>query len=466
MKPLSCILFVVLSCFSASAQTPLPGKWEGAIYIGGINLDIIVTFHDSSGTLSGTIDIPQQGARGLALRNVVSAGSVVHFELPAGLTTAIFNGTINADSLTGLFVQGQAQGTFALLPSAIAGSRRTAEPPPPYPQREVTFENDTVTLAGTLTLPPTPGKHPALVLLTGSGAQDRDENVYGFKIFKQIADTLTRRGFAVLRFDDRGVGGSTGSQANCTTDDYAGDALAAVKFLKSQAGIDASRIDLLGHSEGAIAASIAASRDPGDVAGIVLMAGPGLRGDSLVNSQIGLMAKQAGASAADIQEALSLQNAIYDAMRSNGDMSDIRKRIALVAARQYAELTDEQRKSYPDSVAFVDTSAERSLSQTRSLWFRRFIDIDPVSYVRELRCPVLALFGELDQQVILELNRPVIQKALSQNKNASIVVVPNANHLFQKAQSGSLAEYGSLQKQFTPKFLDALLAWLERIASR
>ncbi len=466
MRLLTCILFSALSYFSATAQTPLPGKWEGDLHIGGMSLGIMVTFHDSSGVLSGTIDIPQQGARGLALRNVVSSAGVVHFELPAGLTTAIFNGTLSADSLTGLFVQGQAQGTFALLPAAIAAARRPVEPPPPYLQREVTFHNDTVTLAGTLSLPPTADKHPALVLLTGSGAQDRDEDVFGFKIFKLIADTLTRRGFAVLRFDDRGVGGSTGSQVNSTTDDYAGDALAAVKFLKSQAGIDASRIGLFGHSEGAIAASMAATRDPGNVAFIVLMAGPGLRGDSLVNTQIRLMAKEAGASTADIHEALTLQNEIYEAMRSNGDMTNARKKIAQAAARQYAQLTDEQRKSFPDSVAFIDASAERSLAQTRSPWFRRFIDIDPVPDLRQLRCPVLSLFGELDQQVIPEFNRPVVQQALSGNKDASIIVIPKANHLFQAAQTGAPAEYGSLPKQFAPKFLDTLLTWMEQTASR
>ncbi len=462
MKTLFAVLISVVLQPFAFTQVPLAGVWEGMIHVGGRAIGIQVTFRDSGGTLSGAIDIPQQGARGLVLQKVTAAGGVVHFELPTGMAVAKFDGTMESDSLTGMFSQGAAMGTFALLPKAVVTARKTPEPPPPYIQEDVSFKDGEITLAGTLTIPPNAGRHPAMVMLTGSGPENRDEDIFGFKIFKVIADRLTRNGIAVLRFDDRGVGGSTGTQADCTTEDYAQDALAAVALLKSDPRINVARIGVFGHSEGAIAASIAASRKPGEIAAVVLLAGPGLKGDSLINSQIVELSRKAGLPAEDIRKNLALQQKVYAAIRGGGDMTEVKGELSASAARSYAEMTPQQRASFADSAAFIAASVEHVLAQTRSRWFQRFIDIDPITYLQKVRCPVLALFGELDQQVFPHLNESPVRQALSGNTDATFLVIPKVNHLFQTTQTGAPTEYGSLPKEFAPGVLDTISGWLEK----
>jgi len=461
MRFLVILLSLLLTLQAAFSQGALDGKWDGEIRVGGIQLEIHVTFHDTSGQMSATIDIPPQHAYGLPLQNIRYAKPVVHFELPAGPGVAIFEGTHAADSITGIFVQGGALGTFALTSASIAQSHRPADTPPPYKVEEVTFRDGTLNLAGTLTTPETTGPHPALVLLTGSGPQDRDEDVLGFKIFKDLADVLTRSGIAVLRFDDRGVGGSGGNQADCTDDDYAADAMAAVELLRMRPEIDSSRIGLLGHSEGASAASIAASMHPHTIAFLVLMAGGALRGDSVINSQIVRLGLAAGKTGADLEESLQLQKEIYTAVREGGDMTRARGILHDKAARAYRTLTPAQRAAVKDSVAFVTQAVEIPLAATKSRWFRRFIDLDPAAYLKKVRCPVLALFGERDHQVFLELNKPPMEEALRGNKDGTVRVVPKANHLFQLAGTGLPSEYASLPKSFAPGFTDTLTAWLE-----
>ncbi len=462
MKTPLLILSLILSYESACSQTPLAGTWDGDIRVGGRTIGIHVTFRDTAGTLSGAIDIPQQGAHDLALQNVTAAGAVIHFELPTGMAVAKFDGTIESDSLTGMFSQGGAMGTFALLPAPVAAARKAPEPPPPYVQEDVTFRDGDITLAGTLTIPPSAGRHPAVVLLTGSGPENRDEDIIGFKIFKIIADRLTRDGIAVLRFDDRGVGGSSGNQSDCTTDDYAGDALAGVSFLAADRRIDDAHIGIVGHSEGAIAAAIAASRNPGEIAAVVLLAGPGLRGDSLINNQIVELSKKAGQPEENIRQTLALQHKVYEAIHTGGAMTEVQDRLSAAAARSYAEMTPTQRAAFADSAAYVSSSVERNLAATRSRWFRRFIDIDPVTYLQKLQCPVLALFGELDNQVFPAINEPPVRKALAKNKDATFTLIPTANHLFQSAHTGAPSEYGSLSKDFAPGFLDAISRWHQK----
>jgi len=462
MKPIFLVMVLILSLHAVRAQTTLNGKWEGEIRVGGKTIGIEVLFRDSSGFLNGTIDVPQQGARGLSLKNVVAAGSIVHFELPTGMSNASFDGTLEADSITGIFSQGMARGTFSLVPTAVAASRRAPEPLPPYLQNDVTFKDSDITLAGTLTVPPTAGRHPAVVLLTGSGAEDRDENIFGFKVFKVIADRLTRDGIAVLRFDDRGVGGSSGSQTDCTTEDYAGDAIAGVRLLRADVRIDAGHIGILGHSEGALAASIAASQDPSEIAAVVLLAGPGLKGDSLIRSQIVALAHNSGESDETIRKNLSLQNTVYEAIRTGADLVDVRSKLSAAMARSFHAMSAEDRRAIGDSAAFVASSVERTLAGAQSRWFRRFIDLDPVAYLQRLQCPVLALFGERDQQVYPALNMPPVQTALSRNKDATLTVIPGVNHLFQLTQTGSPAEYGNLPKEFAPGVLDTISGWLQK----
>jgi uncharacterized protein len=241
-------------------QSSLAGRWQGTIDIPAANLklDIGLDFRAEGDGFTGTIDIPQQGAKGAPLRAISLKGPAVRFELapPVG-PAAVFDGTLKGDQIDGTFAQGPGTGTFALTRAADAPQARPE--PPPYVVESLNVMNGDVRLAGTLTRPKGGGV-PAVVLVTGSGPQDRDEDIFGFKVFATLADALTRQGIAVYRYDDRGVGQSTGSLAKATTEDFAGDALAAVAKLRTIDGIDPKRVGILGHSEGAAVAALAAAK--------------------------------------------------------------------------------------------------------------------------------------------------------------------------------------------------------------
>ena len=273
----------------------IAGPWEGAIQVGATSLRMRVVFTETPAELGAVIDIPQQGASGLPLAAVARTGSNIHFELPTPAARAVFDGRIAGNAISGTFAQGQVSGTFELTRLAPVDNAQR----PPYVEHEVAVTNGPVRLAGTLTVPQGAAPFPLVVMITGSGPQNRDEDILGFKIFQVIADRLARQGIAVYRYDDRGVGGSTGNLASATTPDFAGDALAALAALKSRSEVDAKRIGMLGHSEGATVAAIAASRSA-DVSFVVLLAPPGARGEDMLRQQAVDGARGLGADAAAV----------------------------------------------------------------------------------------------------------------------------------------------------------------------
>jgi uncharacterized protein len=464
MKALVSLILIPFASALLHGQTSLKGTtWDGAIRISGIELNMIVTFHAPSDTPAATIDIPQQRAKGLPLINVSQKLPRVHFELQAGPGTAYFEGTLKADSITGIFVQAGQGGTFFLRPHA----EPKADEPVPYKQEEVKFSNGPVSLAGTLTLPPTGKQHPAVVMITGSGPQNRDEEIFGFKPFKLIADALTRKGIAVLRYDDRGVGGSTGNMAESTTKDFAMDAMAGVRYLQSRKDIDSRKIGLCGHSEGAIAAPLAAAGSP-DIAFLVLIAGPGIPGDTLVLWQLVTLARAGGMSERDIQDAVALQHRVFDAVRTDTGWQELRASMAELIGRNLGEMPAEQRAALGDSAQFVASATDSKIRVTQSPWFKFFTTYDPAATLEKVQCPVLALFGERDMQVPPGVCKEPLESALRKgnNKDITVHVIPGANHLFQAATTGNPSEYGSLKKEFVPGFLDTLTAWVVKHTGR
>jgi len=463
IRVIRCLAIVLMASMPtpAAAQPTVLGTWDGAIHIMGQDLGIHVTFTTDNQVLKATIDIPVQGAMGLPLTNVKAEGESVHFELPAGPGLAVFDGTLKGDAISGSFTQGLAKGTFDLTRHKGAPPPPPApEPPPPYNQEEVKIANGPITLAGTLTLPPSPGRHPAVVLITGSGAQNRDEELLGFKVFRVIADHLTRQGIAVLRCDDRGVGGSTGAVSDSTTEEFATDALAEVAFLKSRPDIDAGHIGLVGHSEGAIVASIAAPRSR-DVAFIVLVSGSTITGEKILLLQGQRILKAQGASQEVLDKQADTQRRIFEVVRTNQGWDELEKQLKTDVVAQMAQLPDEQRKVMQQA---ADTQIQTQLKQVRARWFRFFLDFDPAPVLAQVRCPVLALFGELDLQVPVDVNKPVMEQAFAKGKNrdVTIKVLPKANHLYQVAKTGAPAEYASLQKEFVPELLPLLTTWIQQ----
>ena len=452
-------LVAIVFSHTVTAQQ-LEGPWKGSISIMGQQLAIQVTFSPRGDSLAATIDIPQQSAMKLPLRNVGYTHPNVRFELPAGPTVASFEGTRSGDSISGRFAQAGYTGTFALTPGALTQEEPDDTTAPPYRSEEVTFKNGDGVLAGTLTLPDGKGPHPAVVLVTGSGAQNRDEEIFGFKPFKIIADHLTRAGIAVLRYDDRGVGGSTGASPDQTTNDFAADALAAVTTLADRPDIDAGRIGILGHSEGGIVAPIAAMMP--QVSFIVMLAGPAWPGDTIVMSQIETLMRAAGADSATITRTLATQRLLYRALRTNTGWDEVRARMHEDMRTNLDSMPAEARAMITNVDSTVDARIEMQLSSTRTGWFRHFIDFDPFGVLRALRVPVLALFGEKDVQVPAKMNMQRMKEAFKSGgvRDFTIKVIPSANHLFQVADKGTVDEYATLPKRFAPGVLETISGWI------
>jgi hypothetical protein len=347
-----------------------------------------------------------------------------------------------------------------------AAKKRPQEPKPPFPYKaeNVTYSNAAAgaKFAGTLTLPRSGGPFPAVLLITGSGQQDRDESIFGHRPFLVIADYLTRRGIAVLRVDDRGVGGSTGDVAHATSEDFASDVLAGIAYLKSRADIDPRRIGLVGHSEGGLIAPMVARRSP-DVAFIVLLAGTGIPGDQILYLQQAAIARQMGASTPTILINRAVEQLLLTAIKRGTDpAAPDPKSKQPVDDRRAPPPKDDKKPADNEASAAMDKLAKR----VGSPWLRFFISYDPRPALREVRCPVLALIGSKDIQVPAKENLPEIEKALKAggNKNYMVKELPNLNHLFQTCRTGNIDEYGRIEETFAPSALELIADWVSRHA--
>jgi pimeloyl-ACP methyl ester carboxylesterase len=464
MKKAAFVTYLVLMiCFPGrlQAQSKFEGFWTGGIAVLGSELNIAVSVTPSGDSLRATIDIPQQGAMNLPLRNVRYSSPVVYFELPAGPGLAVFDGKLKGDSIAGDFTQAGIQGKFHLRRDVVKKEETTVEAPLPYRVENVVFHNLDVALAGTLTMPSVAGKHPAVILITGSGPQNRDEELFGFKPFRIIADHLTRKGVAVLRYDDRGVGGSTGNINQSTTADFATDVEQAIRFLKARADINPTQIGLCGHSEGGIVAPMLAARST-EVAFIVLLAGPAISGDSLVLFQVQNLARQGGASKEEIERTLALQRRTFQCVRSDKGWDDLKEEMRKEAVMSLDKMTPEQRKQIADPDKFIDMTITTQLQGVKTPWFKFFATYDPLPALKRVRCPVLALFGERDMQVPVSLNKNPMERAFAAggNNDYTISIIPGANHLFITAPTGSPLEYAGLKKEFAPGVLDQISDWI------
>lgn len=437
-------------------QPDLTGEWTGAIAVSGVSLRIRVVFQPSADGLSAAIDIPQQGASGLPLRNVAQDGAAVGFELPAGPGVARFEGTRSGDTITGTFTQGGAAGNFSLTRTGDV----VAEPPPPYPVEPAQISNGDVTLSGTLTLPEGAGPFPAVVLVSGSGAQNRDEEIAGFAVFRVLADHLTRHGIAVLRYDDRGVGESTGSVARSTTEDFSRDALAALALLRSRPEIDTGRVGIIGHSEGGAVAALAALAPIGGPSFIVMLAGTGVPGAAVTYQQAGDAARMLGATDEQLARILAAHERMTALVAADAPRDAVVEAVRDLMRAQIEGRPAAQAAAVGNIDAFIDARLEATVAGILSPWTRYFLTFDPATALTQVRCPVLAIFGGRDTQVPPALHRPAVERALVDNPRATIREYPTANHLFQAATTGLVTEYAALDKSFVPDLLDDLSAWI------
>jgi pimeloyl-ACP methyl ester carboxylesterase len=436
---------------------PVEGLWQGAVETHGMRLRFQLHIsHDTEGSLIAALDSLDQGVTGLPANHVTLKDPIFHFEIPsvAGVYEGSLNGAKNA--IAGKWSQTSADNLsldFKRSDQTLELRRpQTPARPFPYVEEEVTFGGGAQgnLLAGTLTLPKGDGPFPAVLLIAGSGPQDRDESLANHRPFLLIADALTRKGIAVLRYDKRGVGKSTGNPDTATTIDLAADAQAALAFLKSRKEIDGSRIGLIGHSEGAIIAPYMAGHSK-EVKWMVLLAAPVTTGEKTLLNQSELIGRAGGLSDEQLEASLGFDQAAYALVRKEKDPNALaEKLVALV-------------KESGLDAALPPAALETQLRMLASPWFRFFLDYDPLPNLKAVNCPVLALYGQKDLQVAPKANLPLLQKALhdSMNTQAETRELPELNHLFQHAYTGTPAEYAAIEETFAPDALTLIVDWVK-----
>ncbi|MDR2811005.1 MAG: alpha/beta fold hydrolase [Tannerellaceae bacterium] len=434
MKKHLFLISALLFSLTAMGQD-ITGDWNGVLKVQGVQLRLVFHISRTGEEYQATMDSPDQMANGISVTSVSYVPPVL--KLSVANIGMSYEGTWNANGvLAGTFRQGGVELPLDLSKASPVQPQklRPQEPHPPYPyyEEEVSFENPeaNIRLAGTLTLPAKTGVYPAVVLINGSGQQNRNEEIVGHKPFLVLSDYLTRNGIAVLRYDDRGTASSTGNFETATTLDLSYDTEAALHYLRTRPEIDANHIGLIGHSEGGVIAPMIAARSP-HVSFLVLMAGTGIPGDSLLIEQHSLLGKAYGMSEETIEQGQTLLRRAFDAMMQSPDA--VQERIA----------------DYPD----INTP-----------WVRYFIRHNPAETLRKVRIPVLAINGEKDLQVPPRTNLPAIRKALEEggNRQTSVKELPGLNHLFQECETGSPAEYESIEQTISPVALNEILTWIKK----
>jgi pimeloyl-ACP methyl ester carboxylesterase len=450
---------------TAGKPEPLPvvagldGDWAAEIPLeNGVKLRLVLHVRTGSGGTLVTLDSPDQMAYGVPIRPLTRDGQTVRFTLAA--SGSVFEGVLAADgkSIAGTWTGPRYKGplTFVSRPVQATALPRPQTPKPPFPYRteEVVVDSAPgVKLAGTLSLPQGQGPFPAVVMITGSGAQDRDETILGHKPFAVIADRLTRDGIAVLRVDDRGFAKSTGNFSTATDDDFAVDTAANVAFLRHRPDIDPARIGLIGHSEGGIVAPKVAVQDP-KIAFIVLMAGPGVPLSDVLRAQRAKLMPAMGQTSEEIQRGQALVDHIVAAMRGAKDQEEARARALQVI------------KAEPENPPLTDIQAQMMAAQLSTGWMRGLIDYDPRPTLAKVKCPILALNGSKDGQVPPDQNLPAIKQATQGNPDVTIQELPGLNHLFQTAKTGAVGEYADIEETVAPIALDAMSGWIRKHVGR
>jgi len=458
MRKLFLLVVVFLFGAALNAQTDIGGDWSGAISISGVELGIVTHFKNDAGVYSGTIDIPEQSAMGLPLSKIDYSFPKLKFELEVPNSAAKFDGEFKDEVISGEFTQAGLKGAFTLT----KGLKKEVVEEKNFKEEEVTFKNGDITFAGTLSIPPKSGKHPAVVMITGSGPQNRDESVAGFKIFKVIADYLTTNGIAVLRYDDRGVGKSTGKSVNeSTSEEFSTDVIEAIKFLKGRSDINEKQIGLIGHSEGGLIAPMVAAKTD-DVAFVAAMGGPAVNGAEIIIEQSKLIMLVNGTDKEKVEKDMVDTRVVFDMFLNGVSDEEIKGEMRKQKLVEFEKLSEDEKAKIADKDKWVEDDVDNVFNVFSSPWMRYFLKYEPVPALEKMKCPALMLFGELDLQVPPKQSEGAMRDAFVRggNKDFEIKVIPKANHLFQEATTGSPMEYGTLKKGFVDGFLDYMVSWI------
>jgi hypothetical protein len=437
------------------------GSWTGSIQ----GMPLIFEISQTDGSYTAKMQSPTQSKTFLPMDTAAVEDGVITLTLAS--YKIFYTGKIQDGKILGTFTQGSGSGEMNLEKKAYVEQKvnRPQEPkiPFPYAVEEVSFENpemNNIKLAGTLTLPKNIKNPPVAIMISGSGPQDRNEELFEHKPFLVIADHLTKNGIAVLRYDDRGVGQSEGMHEDATSADFATDVEAALAYLKTRNDLNLDQIGLIGHSEGGLIAPIVIANNPKAIAFFVSLAGPGVRGKELLLPQIRKGTELTGASQKDIDFEMMVMEGIFNEMIESPDATSDQMKAAIVKTVKKSTLNATGGMKAKYTVKYAQDLAD----QFGNAWFRYFMSYDPAVNLEKVTCPVLALNGSLDYQVIPEINLSGMKAAFAKanNQDVTLKTVSGLNHLFQNATTGSGAEYAQIEETFDPATLDLISNWINK----
>lgn len=441
----------------------IAGQWNGLLKVPGAQLRLVFNIQKTADGINTTMDSPDQGSKGIPVSTSSFENSAL--KITVENLKIEYEGTLGKDNIiVGNFKQAGQSFPMNLSKEKVEKEAliRPQEPTKPYSyySEDIIFENKKagITLAGTLTLPKQDGVFPAVILISGSGPQNRNEELLGHKPFLVLSDYLTKNGIAVLRYDDRGVAASKGNFKTATSLDFSTDVEAGIEYLKTRKEINKSKIGLIGHSEGGIIAPMVASKSK-DVAFIVLLAGTGIQGDQLLLLQQQLIGKASGMSDEDLQKNNLANRKVFDIVNKSVNLEQLQ-----IDLTNYIKQT---LKDNPNAEKPVEMSEEDfvklQVQKIATPWMYYFIRYNPAPTLEKVKCPVLALNGEKDLQVPPKENLAVIKEALSKDGNKKVTVkeLANLNHLFQECKTGSPQEYATIEQTFSPTALTEILKWIQ-----
>lgn len=449
------LLLVSICCFSIGFSQSFEGNWKGVLQVSGMDLPLIFEFK-YNGSWEGTMQSPKQAPNKFPLSSLRAEGDSIFVELKnMGVK---YSGKISSDrhAVDGQFQQGQLKANLQLKKLTVDEADQVARfkrsqrvnPPYSYDTVDVTFENkiDKVSLSGTITKPKTAGKFPAVILVSGSGPQDRNETLMGHEPFKILADYLTKNNIVVLRYDDRGVGKSKGDFSKSTTGDFGKDALAALNFLRKQPQVDPLKVGIIGHSEGGLIATILAGQHASGLNFIVTLAGPTIKMDSLMLLQNEAVLKSQGKSI------------------SKEDLAMIKRNYEIMASDMPSDKAfDAIRNNMKSIKGSQNLESANEIASLVTPWFRHFIKIDPIPFIRKIKIPVFAAFGGKDVQVPATPNMQSLKNNLPKNKLDRFTIYPSLNHLFHNANTGAVSEYIEIEETMNLELMKDIAQWIKTL---
>ncbi|NBC65910.1 MAG: hypothetical protein GVY07_09690 [Bacteroidetes bacterium] len=459
LKTLSLLLILIPVTLQGQDISDMEGNWSGYIEIDNREMRIEITFSYSDQILDGTIDIPNRGAFTIPVEVIDTNNNQLVFQYQTGQGPAVFYGRVNTngDKISGDFEESGNVFPFIL--------NKTSDPGGFYadiPESDITISTGNANIGGSLIL--RNGRSPLVILVSGSGGEDRNQEIGGFQTFRKLSSRLYEEGYSSFRYDDPGIGESTGDP-DVTLQELSADLVDIIQHLKTEYSESISGIVLLGYNQGGIVSAMAAADIETD--GVILAATPFVSGEENIEQQIRKISNVQDVSDEIVDQNLAFQKKIYKVVREDGDWVPIEDQLEMRLRSQIEELPLEHQNALGDMNAFIQSQIDRQLETAKSRWFKSWIEADPVSVFKQTEAPILALFGAKDSQVLPQSNLTIADSlASSGDLYLETALIAEANHLFQDANTGMPTEYSMLDKEFADGFISRIDQFIDSIQFR